>query len=132
MFSKSTDAFVEKIYDFYVSKVDESNQILIRKAYIAIYTDTWFKCPVHYYTKNFAHYSPANNLRTYELTYNSIHSGCHSPAWKGICHTDELTFVFGAPIQQKTNFPQIEYDFSVMINKMWTDFAKTGYLLIIF
>jgi len=128
-FHSSSDAFVDKIYDFYVSKVDESNQTLIRKAYIAIFTDTIMKCPTYLFTEQMAQFSAANKVYFYELTYNSKHSHCYGLEWSGICHGDEVVFVFGDPIINRSTFSETDYEFSLMINQMWTNFAKNGYNL---
>jgi len=126
-FRSSGDAFIDMIYDFYISHIDESNQLLLRKAYVAIFSDTIIKCPNYYFSEKLAQNSAENKVYFYELTYNNKLSGCHSEEWKGICHSDDLAFVFGYPIKNKSTFSETDYEFSVMVNNMWTNFAKTGY-----
>jgi hypothetical protein len=130
MFHSTGDAFAEKIYDFYISHIDENNQTLIRESYIAIFTDTIIKCPTYYFSEKLAQFSASNKIYFYELTFNSKSSICHSQEWKGICHNDDLAFVFGYAIRNKLVSPQIEYDFSVLVNTLWTNFAKYGYKMI--
>jgi hypothetical protein len=45
LFNKTSETFAEKIYDYYISHIDERHQTL-RKAYIAIFTDSVIKCPI--------------------------------------------------------------------------------------
>jgi carboxylesterase type B len=121
------DEFVDKIYDFYISKIDENNQTLIRKAYIAILSDTIIKCPTYYFTEKLAQFSASNKVYFYELTYNSKISGCHSEQWKGVCHSDDIVFVSGYIRENNSQYSETDYEFALMVDKIWTNFAKNGY-----
>jgi len=83
-FAKSSDAFIDSLYDFFISPIDESNQLLLRKAYTALFSDTIIKCPNYYFSKKLAQNSAQNKVYFYELTYNSKQSLCHDQQWKGI------------------------------------------------
>ncbi len=85
------------------------------------------KCPTYLFTQKMAQFSAANKIYFYELTYNSKHSECYGQQWRGICHGDEVVFVFGDPIKNRSTFSETDYEFSLMINQMWTNFAKNGY-----
>jgi hypothetical protein len=107
--------------------MDENNQTLIRKAYIAILSDTIFKCPTYYLTEKLAQFLASNKVYFYELTYNNILSGCHSEQWKGVCHSDDIAFVFGYISENRSQFFETDYEFTLMVNKIWTNFAKNEY-----
>jgi carboxylesterase type B len=86
--------------------MDENNQTLIRKAYIAKLSDTIIKCPTYYLTEKLAQFSASNKVYFYELTYNSILSGCQSEQWKGVCHSDDMAFVFGYISENRSQFSE--------------------------
>jgi acetylcholinesterase len=127
LFNKTSEAFAEKIYDYYISHIDEKYQILLRKAYIAIFTDSVIKCPTFYFGKKLTQFSSGNKVYFYEFTYNSKLSECRKTEWKGICHGDDIAFVFGHPIENRSIFSESDYEFSLLVEKLWTDFAKYGY-----
>jgi cholinesterase len=119
----------QSIYDFYISNVDESNQTAIRQAFASIFTDQLLLCPTYYFAKEFAQLSETNKTYFYVTTYKSKYTGC-SEDWMGVCHGDDLVFIFGNPIVSKSSFTETDYKFSLMAVQMWIDFAKTGYKFI--
>ena len=59
------------------------------------------------------------------------------PEWFGTVHGMDIPFVFGAPFKSiseplfnklATRFSDIEKGLSLYVMKMWTDFAKYGYV----
>jgi len=127
------DSYIDEIYNYYISHIDESNQTLLRKSYIAILSDTIITCPTYLFAENMAQFSAKNKVYFYELTYNNEHSSCHNQEWKGVCHGDDLAFIFSNALSDKSTSSQTDYKFTVMVNQLWTNFAKNGYnsLLII-
>jgi carboxylesterase type B len=119
----------QSIYDFYISNVDESNQTAIRQAFASIFSDQNLLCPTYYFAKEFAQLSETDKTYFYVTTYKSKHTGCGDD-WMGVCHGDDLPFIFGYPIASKSSYNETDYKFSLMAVQMWTDFAKTGYKFI--
>jgi carboxylesterase type B len=122
----SNPKFGQSVYDFYISHLDEKNQTAIRQAFAAIFTDEILLCPTYYFAKEFAHLSATGKTYFYVTTYKSKHSGCNKD-WMGACHGDDMPFIMGNPITSKSSFNSTDYEFSLMVTQMWTNFAKTGY-----
>jgi carboxylesterase type B len=106
--------------------LDEKNQTAIRQAFAAIFTDEILLCPTYYFAKEFAHLSATDKTYFYVTTYKSKRSGCNED-WMGACHGDDMAFIMGNPIPLKSLFNSTDYEFSLMVTQMWTNFAKTGY-----
>ena len=49
--------------------------------------------------------------------------------WMGVMHGDEITFVFGQPLNTSNGFTNRERLLSTKIMRLWANFAKTGYEL---
>ena len=122
----SNPKFGQSVYDFYVSHLDEKNQTAIRQAFAAIFTDETLLCPTYYFAKEFAHLSATDKTYFYMATYKSKHSICNEDLM-GACHGDDMPFILGNPITSKSSFNSTDYEFSLMVTQMWTNFAKTGY-----
>jgi hypothetical protein len=73
LFNKTSETFAEKIYDYYISHIDERHQTL-RKAYIAIFTDSVIKCPTFYFGKNLTQFSSGNKVYFYEFLKITIYT----------------------------------------------------------
>jgi len=125
----SKPKIAESIYDFYISHIDENNQIAIRQAYGAIFTDFHILCSTYYFAKEYTQLSASDKTYFYEFTYKSKHTRC-ADDWMGVCHGDDMYFIFGGPIMHKTAFNATDYDFSLMTVQISSDFAKTGYEII--
>jgi len=118
----------QSVYDYYISNVDEKNQTLLRRKIAEIISDEIISCPTYYFAKKYSQMSAIGKTYFYVVTYKSKYSPCKEE-WMGVCHGDELVFVFGNPIAQRSSFTETDYEFSSMLIQIWTDFAKTGYNL---
>jgi len=120
----------QSVYDFYISNIDESNQIALRQRFSAIYSDLLILCPTYYFAKAYAEASLSDKTYFYVSTYKSKHTRCNQD-WMSVCHIDDMPFMMGTPIAQKSSFNATDYDYSLMVTQMLTDFAKTGYIFTI-
>lgn len=50
------------------------------------------------------------------------------PRWTGVMHGDEISYIFGEPLNQKYNYTGDEREFSRKIMRYWANFAKYGYV----
>jgi carboxylesterase type B len=126
----SNPKYGQSLYDFYISHLDEKNQSAIRQSVAALVSDELLLCPTYYFAKWFARLSATDKTYFYTTTYKSKQTSCDQD-WMGVCHGDDMPFIVGTPITNKSSFNATDYEFSLMITQMWTDFAKTGFSFII-
>jgi len=119
----------QSVYDFYISNIDESNQKALRQRFSAIYSDLLIKCPTYYFAKAYAEATVSDKTYFYVSSYKSKHTRCDQD-WMSVCHIDDMPFMMGTPIAQKSSFNETDYDYSLMVTQIFTDFAKTGYIYI--
>lgn len=70
----------------------------------------------------------------YATEENSVYMylfGCRSknnpwPSWTGVMHGDEISYVFGEPLNPESQFLEEEKLMSRKIMKYWANFARTG------
>ena len=73
----------QSIYDFYISHIDENNQIAIRQGIAAIFTDLIILCPTYYFAKEYAQASALDKTYFYVTTYKSKYTSCKED-WMGM------------------------------------------------
>ena len=119
----------ENITDFYLKIVDKSNATAIRLAFYDFYGDLHMKCPTYLFAKRFAEVSTNKNVYFYEWTHRaallSSFMGCTEEM--GVCHAADLEYVFGLSVI----FNMTDKQFSLDIMKVWTNFAKSRYNLLL-
>ena len=123
-----SDLNYDSVYEYYLKDIDESNQIAIRQSYGRIIGDPMINCPTYFFAKYLSKNSANSKLYFYESTHkaNQAIIKCDEN-WMGICHAEDLNFVFGLPVQIPHKYNDIDYKFSLLIMEMWTNFAKYGY-----
>ncbi|CAG2108636.1 unnamed protein product [Medioppia subpectinata] len=98
------------------------------RAFGQLYGDWMMTCPTYTFAKGLATSSGAHNsVHFYRFNYESGYTSgkfCGSTAGT-VCHGADVPLVFGAPLLMQRLFTETEYDFSIDVMKMWTDFAKT-------
>lgn len=82
--------------------------------------DFHFLCP----TVDFANIYAIGQQDVFFYYYTHRSSIHHWPKWLGVMHGDEISFVFGEPLNQNKNFTVEEKVLSRKILKYWSNFAK--------
>ena len=84
-------------------------------------------CPTYLFAKNYALHSSAGSVYFYEQTYQRK-AYLNTTAY-GVTHFSDIDFVFGLPVlQPKPSDTSIDVEFSLQVMKLWTNFAKYGYI----
>lgn len=50
------------------------------------------------------------------------------PSWTGVMHGDEISYIFGEPLDSKKNYQANEIELSRRMMRYWANFAKTGWV----
>jgi len=90
-------------------------------------------CPVHMYSRAAAK-SGANSVSHYLITQqatkhlfeeNDLYTyDLNDYAWLGPCETDDLLYLFGAPIRIRNRFTDLDRSFSLKLISIWAHFAN--------
>ncbi|CAG2102998.1 unnamed protein product [Medioppia subpectinata] len=107
---------VDKVCAHYLNGVHTSNSSQLKSALSALYGDLEFTCPTYRFAKRLA----TNGQRT---KLSALIKGC---ANSDVCHAAELDLTYGQPLRFPKLYTKTEYDFSIDVMKMWTNFAKNG------
>ena len=108
----------------YLNKSNKNDKDAIKWAMYDSFSHVTLTCPTYFFAKG---YQNANNNKTnvffYELTHSAL--GEKVEELLGIPHTAELAFVFGKPFFDPSATEE-DRQFSRVVMKYWTDFAKYG------
>ena len=135
-----SDALLLLTVHEYTDWSDPENTITVRDAMIDLYTDLGFLVPAIQTAKK--HADNTLNRNTYLYKYSHKIDNL-PPLWiDGALHTWELGYVFGLPAsilvaagipgELVAFIPVKDINFSRAVMKYWTNFAKTGYVNLIF
>ncbi|CAG2114000.1 unnamed protein product, partial [Medioppia subpectinata] len=116
---------VDKVCDHYLKDVHTTNSSQLKTAFRLLLGDLGITCPAYHFAKNLA----ANGHRVYfyQLSFQcKLFDSLRGCMPGHVCHGADLQLCFGHPLRQQTLFSETEYDFSIDVMKMWTNFAKTG------
>ncbi|CAG2177614.1 unnamed protein product, partial [Oppiella nova] len=120
----------DNVTDFYLRGVNESSSTELRQAFYGLYGDLFINCPTYLFTKQMAkHMMNKQNVYFYELTYQMslfVEMFGLDEETVGIIHGADIPFVFGMPVLQSEFFTPEDVDFSRLVMKLWTNFAKYG------
>ncbi|CAG2112560.1 unnamed protein product, partial [Medioppia subpectinata] len=105
---------VNEVCDYYLKGVHKTNSSQLKAAFNELYGDLVITCPTYYFAKR---------LATSGRKQRSNVAVCKGGL---VCHGADVDFVFGYPLRNPTLFTETDYDFSIDVMKMWTNFAKTG------
>ena len=112
----------DEITDFYLKRQTNRSGIdALKWAFYDFYGDIYITCPTYQFTKHFAKSSPKKNVFFYEWTYIPSYD-THKEM--GVPHGAETTYVFGGLVLKNASDKQFSDD----VMKMWTNFAKFGYI----
>ncbi|KAL1140823.1 hypothetical protein AAG570_000751 [Ranatra chinensis] len=77
------------------------------------------------YVNNVARYAETgNNVYMYYFKHRSLNNPW--PSWTGVLHGDEISYVFGEPLNPAKNYHTLEVELSKRVMNYWANFAKTG------
>ncbi|XP_049630412.1 cholinesterase [Suncus etruscus] len=112
----------DSILFHYVDWLDDDRPEKYRDALDDILGDYNFICPALEFTKKFS------ELGSDAFFYYFDHRSSKSPwpEWMGVMHGYEIEFVFGLPLEERSNYTRTEDILSRFIMKSWANFAKYG------
>lgn len=84
--------------------------------------DYQFTCNVNEFAHRYA--ETGNNVYMYYFKHRSV--GNPWPSWTGVMHGDEISYVFGEPLNPAKNYQPSEVELSKRMMRYWANFAKTG------
>jgi acetylcholinesterase len=58
------------------------------------------------------------------IIYRSVNNPW--PKWTGVMHADEISYIFGEPLDPTKSYTHEEIQLSRRIMRYWANFAKTG------
>lgn len=115
--------FIDK-YTYYIVSEDNNSY---GDALIQMSSDYFLTCGINDFGESFA--KRGNDVYMYYFTHRSENSPW--PEWTGAMHRDELSYVFGQPLNPIIEgFTSDEKRLSRKIMKYWANFARNGYNLI--
>ncbi|CAD5111513.1 DgyrCDS819 [Dimorphilus gyrociliatus] len=90
----------------------------------AAVSDHQFVC----YVNQFGDYYDKAGQRVYYYYYTHRFDNNPWPKWMGALHGDEILFIFGEPLKRypKFEFSKKERDLSMLMGRLWVNFAKSG------
>lgn len=93
-----------------------------REALDKMVGDYHFTCNVNEFAQRYA--EEGNNVYMYLYTHRSKSNPW--PRWTGVMHGDEISYVFGEPLNPRLDFLEEEKQFSRRIMRYWANFARKG------
>ncbi|CAG2176930.1 unnamed protein product [Oppiella nova] len=96
--------------DYYLRDIDLKNSDEMLHKFLKLLTDLLVVCPTYTFAKRFA-----KRARVI---------GCSD---RHMCHGSSSQYIYGQPIKTPKLFAKKDYDFSLDVMRMWTNFAKNGY-----
>lgn len=87
--------------------------------------DYYFTCHVNEFAQRYAN----AGIPVYMYYFKQHSSISPWPKWMGVLHGDEISFVFGEPLNQMFNYTPKEVDLSRRMMGYWANFAKYGLVL---
>ena len=118
----------KKVLDYYLSNETKIDRIKTKAAHM--FGDYFLVCPTYYLPKDIMLWSGDNTVYLYELTYKlrkSVKCIFSNESWMGVCHSEDIQFVFGEPLRLKDRHKDVkDQQFSLLVMNLWSNFAKTG------
>ena len=130
-YPEGKDTLRETIKFMYTDWADKENPETRRKTLVALFTDHQWVAPAVATADLHAQYGSP----TY---FYAFYHHCQSemkPSWADSAHGDEVPYVFGIPMIGPTelfscNFSKNDVMLSAVVMTYWTNFAKTGYVVL--
>jgi len=106
----------------YTDWLSPDDPIRNRDALDKMVGDYQFTCNVNEFALRYA--ETGNSVYMYYFTHRSL--GNPWPSWTGVLHGDEISYVFGEPLNPAKNYHPQEIELSKRMMNYWANFAKTG------
>ena len=120
---------VKDAFDFYMSNENESDQTSLKKAFSDIIGDPLLVCPTIFFAQKFTELN--NTLKEKVYFYRFSHkltgnSNLNGNDWLGYYHAQDVPIVFGKAVIDQSSYSHQDYQFSLLIMILWTNFIKNG------
>ncbi|KAK8744325.1 hypothetical protein OTU49_000743 [Cherax quadricarinatus] len=106
----------------YTDWLSPDDGVMYRNAIDKMVGDYHFTCNVNEFAYHYA--LAGNNVYMYYYTHRS--SQHVWPKWMGVLHGDEISFLFGQPLNPEKSYTVEEQELSRRMMTYWANFAKTG------
>ncbi|XP_077520505.1 acetylcholinesterase-like [Amblyomma americanum] len=106
----------------YVNDTTKADKRTLRELHTAFIGDAQFICPMKFFADDFSGWG--NSVYFSVLGYRS--AMYPFPKWVGVPHTADIVFYFGVPIMTPEYFTDEDREFTKIVMKAITSFAKTG------
>ncbi|XP_015440531.1 PREDICTED: acetylcholinesterase-like [Dufourea novaeangliae] len=93
-----------------------------RNALDKIVGDYQFTCNVNEFAGRYA--DTGNTVYMYYYKHRSANNPW--PRWTGVMHADEISYIFGEPLDPSKDYTQEEVALSKKMMRYWANFARTG------
>ena len=124
LFSESDSIARQAVIFEYSDWSNPNNPISNRDALDNMVGDYDFTCNVNEFSHRYAESSDGNNVYMYLYTHRS--STDLWPSWCAVKHRDEISFVFGEPLNPTKGYLPQEIALSKRMMRYWANFARTG------
>lgn len=128
MFQLFKENYGVEVADFYTNGLKESDKDAVRKAVGDAFGDYHITCPTVLFGQEYGHLTKADRVYAYRVVQPPsipVFLTCHG--WMGVCHGDDVLYLFGFPIRLRgIVFTEADYKLAVDMIKAWTSFAHTG------
>ena len=94
-----------------------------RNALDKIVGDYQFTCNVNEFA---GRYADTGNNTVYMYYYKHRSANNPWPRWTGVMHADEISYIFGEPLDPSRGYTEEEVNLSKRMMRYWANFAKSG------
>jgi len=101
---------------------DHNNMLDNRNNLDKVVGDFHFTCPVNRFAQGYA--EGGQTVYMYYFTHRSTQNPW--PKWMGVLHGDEVSFVFGDPLNVTKGYTEDEKRLAKKMMRYWANFARTG------
>lgn len=119
---QASDLAAEAVVLHYTDWLHPEDPAHLRDAMSAVVGDHNVVCPVAQLAGRLA----AQGARVYAYVFEHRASTLTWPLWMGVPHGYEIEFIFGLPLDPSLNYTMEERIFAQRLMKYWTNFARTG------
>ncbi|XP_074596428.1 para-nitrobenzyl esterase-like [Brevipalpus obovatus] len=101
----------------------------IERTILNFANDLYFECPTYVFAGLLANQTQGTQPSVYAYWHTQkpkTSTVCGNIPEAGACHTDELPFIFGAPLRQPGLYSKEDVELSGRMMNIWVHFAKTG------
>ncbi|XP_029672946.1 acetylcholinesterase-like [Formica exsecta] len=117
------DQFISAVSELnpYVNQIGR-HAIIYEYALDKLVGDYQFTCNVNEFAGRYA--DTGNTVYMYYFKHRSVNNPW--PRWTGVMHADEISYIFGEPLDPSKHFTNEEIHLSKRMMRYWANFAKSG------